>query len=269
MASNTADAERVRRLQEEFYTDAESARYRWLTENPLIKQAEERLFRVPQSLLSAGSILEVGCGEGANRTTLRRLGCTAAYTGFDCFQEKVDFCRAHHPQDTFLLADARVQFPFDEGTFDSVLVRDVLHHLSHEDRINVIQESLRLLSDGGVLTIVEGNANNWINRVFATIFKHERCMFETRSHLLRSFVSEIATGHETRVEMTEPSPLFRLAAHYSFGFPRLATTPVIRGALAGWSKISQWISPHDWWAYSVVEVVKTPVENSGTVRAAA
>jgi len=157
----------------------------------------------------------------------------------------------------------------EDGTFDRVLVRDVLHHLSYDDRVNVIDESLRLLSDGGVLTIIEGNANNWINRVFATIFKHERCMFETRSHLLSEFVSQIAEEHQFRIEMTEPSPLFRLAVHYSFGFPRLASTGIFRAALAGWSSLSRFVSPRDWWAYSVVEVVKTPMERAAAVRAAA
>lgn len=269
MTEGLAEAEEVRRRQEEFYTDAEQERYRWLTENPLIRRAEAKLFEVPQGLDDSRSILEVGCGEGANLTTLRRMGITADYTGFDCFEEKVDFCRAHHPEATFLMADARVRFPFDDATFDRVLVRDVLHHLSHEDRINVINESLRTLEPGGVLTIIEGNANNWINRGFATVFEHERCMFETRSHLLEAFVAEVAETHQSQVTMTEPSPLFRLAAHYKFGFPRLAGTPLVRGALACWQGLSRLISPGYRWAYSIVDIKKTADAVSPARRTAA
>lgn len=269
MTDKTANADEVRRRQERFYTDAEQARYGWLTENPLIRRAEENLFSVSQGLSESRAILEVGCGEGANLTTLRRMGVTADYTGFDCFEEKVDFCRAHHPDATFLLADARVRFPFDDGSFDRILVRDVLHHLSHVDRVNVINESLRVLEPGGVLTIVEGNANNWINRGFATIFEHERCMFETRSHLLQTLVTRTASGHQSQLTMTEPSPLFRLAAHYKFGFPRLAGTPVIRGALACWQGFVQLISPRRRWAYSIVDVVKSEEAAALIQRAAA
>ena len=188
-----AISEDVRKRQEAYYRDAESPRFRWLTENPYVARAERRLFEPLARLRACTSILEVGCGEGANLRTLRALGVKARYTGCDCFREKIEFCRRQHSEATFALADARFHLPFKEESFDGVLIRDLLHHLAEAERVNVVQESLRVLETGGILAIVEGNANNLIGTVYALAYPHERCMLETRSHLLERFVERAET----------------------------------------------------------------------------
>jgi SAM-dependent methyltransferase len=105
----------VRLRQEAFYGRAEIERFEWLTGHPAIVKAERRLLASLDGLGAATEILEVGCGEGANLATLRALGVTAGYTGFDCFPSKVGFCRARHPDARFLVADARRPFPFRDN----------------------------------------------------------------------------------------------------------------------------------------------------------
>lgn len=248
------DTDEVRRLQEAFYRDAEAARYHWLTTNPLVSHAEQQLFRPLRSLCEASSIFEIGCGEGANLHTLRALGAKGRYTGCDCFREKVDFCIQRHPDDQFVVADARESLPFSDGSFDAVLVRDVLHHLAAPERVHVIQEAQRLLRPGGVLTIVEGNANNFINWVFAHVFAHERCMMETRSHLLCDLVKQTLPDATRTVTMVEPTNFFRIVVHYKMGFASIGRVKLFRKMFAAWSGFTARLRAQKRWAYTLVEV---------------
>src|SRR5205807_10163941 len=50
------------------------------------------------------------------------------------------------------------RLPFRSGTFDAVLVRDLLHHVP--DRRAVVSEALRVLRSGGSITVIEPNGRN-------------------------------------------------------------------------------------------------------------
>jgi len=247
----------VRRRQEAFYDHAEASRFEWLTRHSGICQAEKRLLGGLHGLVNATSVLEVGCGEGANLTTLRALGATVNYTGFDCFPAKVGFCRDRHRDGRFLVADARRPFPFRDGAYDRVLIRDILHHLAEPDRAHVLRESMRVLRPGGRLWIVEGNARNLIGRVFAMVFEHERCMLDTRTPRLQHFVRATLGGQQIDESMSEPSNVFRLLYHYQFGFPALAALKPFAAMLRGWEALASWWRPSRRWAYSIIEVHKT------------
>lgn len=254
----------IRQRQEAFYDHAEANRFEWLTRHPGIRRAEERLLGGLHGLEDATSVLEVGCGEGANLATLRALGATVNYTGFDCFPAKVGFCRERHRDGRFLVADARRPFPFRDGAYDRVLIRDILHHLAEADRAHVLRESMRVLRPGGRLWIVEGNARNLIGRVFAMIFEHERCMLETRAPRLQQFVRATLDGQHIDESMSEASNFFRLLYHYQFGFPALARVGPVGAVMRGWQAVSRWWRPQRRWAYSIIEVEKISMPTAGS-----
>lgn len=256
--SSAPAVDEVRLRQEAFYDRAETTRFEWLTGHPGIRRAEQQLLGQLRGLDGAKSLLEVGCGEGANLATLRALGNTARYTGFDCFPAKVAFCRTTHRDGRFLVADARRPFPFRDGAYDRVLIRDILHHLAEPDRAHVLRESMRVLAPGGRLWIVEGNASNLIGRVFALLFEHERCMLETRTPRLQRFVRATLNGQSIAESMGEASNFFRLLYHYQFGFPSLAGLGPMSAVVRGWEAMSRWWRPRRRWAYSIIEVDKTP-----------
>ncbi len=248
--------EPVRQLQEAFYQDAEADRFYWLTNHPYVLQAERRLLRHIEAWPEACSILEVGCGEGATLKTLQNMGIHPTYVGFDCFPAKVQFCCREHKEGRFLTADARFGFPFHSGCFERVLVRDVLHHLEESERISLLNEALRVLKPKGNLVVIEGNANNFVGMAFALLFKHERCMLETRSHLLEALVGRIARFCRMRVNMEEPSNLFRLILHYRLGFPSLGNSKLIIRLMDGWQSVARKLSPTRRWAYTIITIEK-------------
>jgi ubiquinone/menaquinone biosynthesis C-methylase UbiE len=258
-----APADAIRRRQEDFYREAEIERFEWLTGLPIIQKMERVLMSHVSEPGEPVSMLEVGCGEGANLATLRALGADARYTGFDCFPAKIAFCRSRHPRDTFVLADARATFPFRDVAYDRVLIRDVLHHLAAADRVHALRECGRVLSPDGVVCIVEGNAANLIGTGFALLFPHERCMLETRVSRLTGLVTETLPGYEIRVTMEEPSNLTRLAAHYRYGLPRLGRVPLAAAVLAAEASIARSIRPKRAWAYSVIRARKPSPGSTG------
>ena len=247
----------VRKRQEAFYDHAETNRFEWLTEHPLIRRAERALLSHLHGIGGAPSILEVGCGEGANFATLQSTGMRFSYTGFDCFPVKVAFCRQRHRGGRFVIADARQSFPFRDASYDRVLIRDLLHHLAASDRAHVLHESMRVLAPGGRLWIIEGNATNLLGRGFALLFPHERCMLETRAPRLQRFVMETLSGHEFTEAMEEPSNLFRLLCHYRFGFPALGRTSFIGWIARVWDRLARACRPSRRWAYSIIGVRKS------------
>jgi ubiquinone/menaquinone biosynthesis C-methylase UbiE len=249
-------ADQVRQRQEAFYDAAEANRFEWLTTHPIIRRAEQKLLGHLAVVEGTTSILEVGCGEGANLATLQASGHRFHYTGFDCFPAKVAFCRERHKDGQFLIADARQRFPFQDGSYDCVLIRDILHHLAAEDRTHVLRDSMRVLAPGGRIVIIEGNASNLLGRGFAMIFPHERCMLETRTPRLRRLVEDTLPGYEIREIMEEPSNMFRLLYHYQFGMPALGRNGIIAWVTRAWDGVSRALRPSQRWAYSIIEVRK-------------
>lgn len=251
------EARAVRLRQERFYTDAEAQRYAWLTSNPLIRDLEDRLLcTVADAIPADASLLEVGCGEGANLVALRRLGWRGRYTGFDCFHPKADFVHRHHPDAWLALADARRTFPFHSACFDAVLIRDVLHHLAAPERPHVLHEARRVVRPGGSIIIVEGNASNWINLLFACLFPHERGMLQTRAARLTTLLLETFPHERPTVRMAEPCPLFRVITHYHLGMPALGRSPLVRRLAERIGTMTRRLQPAQTWAYTVA-VIRT------------
>ena len=94
-----------------FYKTAEVQRYYWLIGNPVVARAEARLLGSVLQLGRGTRMLEVGCGEGANLTTLRRLGVKLDYVGFDYFADEIEY-QMEEPSTFFrLLLHYRYGFP--------------------------------------------------------------------------------------------------------------------------------------------------------------
>ena len=60
---------------------------------------------------------------------------------------------------TWVCGDAS-HLPFADGTFDVVVLKDVLHHVA--DRDAVLSEAVRVLARGGVCTVIESNPENLV-----------------------------------------------------------------------------------------------------------
>lgn len=98
------------------------------------------------------SVLEIGVGTGQVAARGREL--VQRYVGLDNSLEMLSIANQRVPGLPLMPTDAR-QIPADQKTFDRVLARSVLHHMT-DGLEKTIAESLRVLKPGGQLIIGEG-----------------------------------------------------------------------------------------------------------------
>ena len=97
-------------------------------------------------VVPAPSLLDVGCGTGANLAALREV---AHPVGIDAAVDAIRYCRQRGLPHT--VAGSAAALPFPSESFDVALSCDVLSHRSLPDRSIPLSEIHRVLRPGGVL----------------------------------------------------------------------------------------------------------------------
>jgi SAM-dependent methyltransferase len=108
---------------------------------------------------AGSSVLEVGCGVGAQSVILARNSPQARFTSIDISSESVRQARerirdADIPNVTFRQADI-FDLPFRNGSFDHIFVCFVLEHL--DDPEKALANLRLMLKPGGSMTVIEGD----------------------------------------------------------------------------------------------------------------
>jgi SAM-dependent methyltransferase len=235
------------RLQRAHSARPESERFHWQTRNGAIRALEEALLApVFAGLDRDARLLEIGCGEGSNLLTLRRLGFRGHYTGVDFSQGKIAFARGvSDPASTFLVADAS-RLPFADRSFEQVLCRDVLHHVA--DPESALREASRVAASR--LCVIEPNPRSPLIAGFAIIDSAERGMLRsTRQAMARLFL-RAAPGFSVDSRWAEPQNLTRLLCHHRFGLPSLGNSAGLQRLLRAFDQLAQ-LAPRQLWAYQV------------------
>jgi SAM-dependent methyltransferase len=99
---------------------------------------------------TAGSFLEIGCGNGYVLDRIRRAHPEWRLVGAELFQEGLDLARRRLPQDVELRQLDAVRMPYS-GSFDVVGAFDVLEHIGPDDE--ALAGIFRALRPGGGLVV--------------------------------------------------------------------------------------------------------------------
>jgi len=112
-------------------------------------------------------VLDVGCGVGRMAVPLTEFLREGSYEGFDLNREAIEWCSSRitprHPNFRFQVADiyngqynpsgsqsaSSYRFPFDDGSFDLVMLVSVFTHMLPADVENYLGEVARVLRSGG------------------------------------------------------------------------------------------------------------------------
>ncbi len=108
---------------------------------------------------AGATVLEAGCGVGAQTVTLATRSPEARFTSIDVSAESIAEAqrrveRAGIANVEFLEADIFAS-PFEPGSFDHVFVCFVLEHLSRP--VEALAILRRMLRPGGTITVIEGD----------------------------------------------------------------------------------------------------------------
>jgi SAM-dependent methyltransferase len=198
--------------------------------------------------VSSRQVLEIGCGEGGNiANALHTRAAGGRVIGVDLFERKVQFAKRIGVQASFVCADA-LRLPFRDSTFDLILCRDVLHHLS--DRERAVSELRRACRPGGVVWIVEPNGRNPLMKLLGIVRRHERGLLGNSVESLRKLVSrEFPTA---RFDVRQPMPIYRLLLHHQFGLPALGSQRWFSAGMDAWDAFARRLVPRSLWAYVVI-----------------
>jgi SAM-dependent methyltransferase len=206
---------RFQQLQVEHFACADEAKFLWQTTDPYMAGTERALLD-HIAVKAADRLLEVGCGEGGNLRLLETRPKRAV--GVDFSHAKVSWAHRHLAGAEFVCADAG-RLPFQSDSFDVVLCRDVLHHLT--DKTGVLDEMIRVCRAFGRIVIIEPNGRSPIMWVLGLLVRAER-------DLMRNSLGRLETLLDGRrmpkpaVAWAQPFPFGRVLFHYRWGLPRLS-----------------------------------------------
>lgn len=221
--------------------------FQWQTEGPYVSDREREL--VESAFLPLGRrVLDVGCGEGA---TLHHLGRPAGAVGVDLFEDKIEFARTEIPECEFHAASI-YRLPFEDGRFDHVLLRDVIHHLDSPAR--ALDELARVLAPGGRLDVLEPCRNNPLIFLHAVTNRAERGELRSTARFLRRVVSPRFSVES--VSTFQAMPIHRALFHPDIGNPRLAEKPLVAGLVRRLERSADRVLPAWVHAYLHVRSVK-------------
>lgn len=130
-------------------------------------------------------VLDVGCGPG---TVLRQL--TRAYdvdgVGLDASAGMIAAARREAPEVREFHHGRAEDLPFDDGEFDAVLMRMVVHHLERE---KAFAETRRVLRGGGRFLITTSDPDAigtfWLGAYFPSAAEIDRARFPSGETLRR------------------------------------------------------------------------------------
>jgi ubiquinone/menaquinone biosynthesis C-methylase UbiE len=122
-------------------------------------------------------VLDLGSGFG-HFTHVAQEGFGLDCTGVDYSAEDVEIARDLYPASTFLQARAE-ELPFDDSSFDTIVLRDSLHHLVNEgDWDQAGREILRVGAADSRLLVFDPNVHPLL-RTTRRLLRHEdvECRF--------------------------------------------------------------------------------------------
>jgi len=231
------------RIQNEYFDFADRERYEWTVAGPGFADTEDDLL-APLRPLIESPLLEVGCGEGNN---LHRLADIGRCVGVDYYAPKVVFAQGVVAGADFAAADAAA-LPFADGAFQTVFIRDLLHHVRDPDA--AMAEAMRVLRRGGRFLLIEPNGRNPLVNLQSRLVPAERAA--------RDFgvarVESILRAHplvDIEVSTAHPLPLRRLVFHYKMGLPGLGRSALARRSLASLERWSARVIPPSHWEHVV------------------
>jgi SAM-dependent methyltransferase len=127
--------------------------------------------RLIASKLSGRRVLDVGCGYGSLVNYLTEQGFEAE--GIDDDEKSVSTAQAVFPGVKVRLENAESLDEYPSSSFDSVVLKDALHHLVCEGDFQVSSKTLRrLLKPGGRLVILDPNPM-WILKTARKLSAHD------------------------------------------------------------------------------------------------
>ncbi len=105
------------------------------------------------SIVTPGSVLEIGCGDGTFANELLAVFPSASYLGIDIAPTPGRLFRGPRDHVQFRSMATGELLEEDRLPFDLVVIVDVLHHVPGDQRVELLEHAARLTAADGLLAI--------------------------------------------------------------------------------------------------------------------
>jgi len=225
MATTVTDHERIRDTYRSY--EAGGRDRIWDSRNPgFARLSHDRDLRIHDLLarslpIDAGTMLDVGCGNGTLVGEVGRRWPSIAATGLDLQPERIDEARARATDATFVVGSADA-LPFDDAAFDVVTAITLMSSLPTDRmEIDAAREIARVTRPGGWLIWFDLRYDNPNNRAVHGI---------TTQRLAMLFAG---WQQELRTSTLIPPIARRLGPTTPVLYPLLEAIPILRSHLIG------------------------------------
>jgi len=108
--------------------------------------------------IKAKKILDIGCSTAFYRNSLT----VKSYFGIDINETHIKAAKRRFPKDQFMLMNS-LELRFPGNTFDAVISKGVLHHLTEKELVKSLKESLRVCKKNGMVITLDAiqPTNKW------------------------------------------------------------------------------------------------------------
>lgn len=235
--------------QFKYFAKVENKRFFWQTGNAFIVEKEKEILSV-MGADKKQSVLEVGCGEGANIFNLDFLG---GIVGIDYSLNRLKFAKNqinNKKNKSFFVCGDGSNLPFLNNKFDLVFSKDVFHHLNNKKML--ISEMVRACKQNGTLCIAEMNGRtNFIGKFFASLVRNERGMKHLNIREIISFLDE-AGAINIKVIMKQPLLFYRVLFHYRLFTFRLSIFKPIKKLVNSLEEFAEHFIKEEKWGYIII-----------------
>jgi len=181
-----------------------------------IKLRLENNYKLFTGLLPVkGKILDIGCGYGFLANMLSYTSRERIITGIDYDEDKISVAQNGYTRNSntqFIQADA-LEYDFPEQ--DAIILTDVLHYLTENNQVLLLEKCIRRLNNTGMIIIRDG-VKNLKNRHFGTrlteLFSTRILGFnKTGSHGLHyistQLIESVANRYQMKVSVLDTTKL--------------------------------------------------------------
>lgn len=124
-------------------------------------------------------ILEVGCGDGKLAEYINICFDDYEYVGLDISLKEIEIAQNKNIENANFLTYDGFSFPFDENSFDIIILAQVLHHIEWDNHENILKQCYKVLSKEGNMFIFEHNPINPFTKQIVNT-----CIFDKDAKLL-------------------------------------------------------------------------------------
>jgi ubiquinone/menaquinone biosynthesis C-methylase UbiE len=152
-------------------------------------------------------ILDMGCGDGAVEMFLEKEFPSFTINAIDISAESIALAKEKKlASTTFEQYDGK-KIPYENESFDIVIIASVLHHIEFKGHHQFLQEVKRVLKIGGRLYIFEHNPANPITRYIV-----RTCVFDKDAKLLKASYA---------LDLLKQCDFSKMTRKYLLFFPRM------------------------------------------------